>query len=115
MKFWKKSNDDDNLLDSPKETLGFKEIDSSLQQFLIKRYKFSSINQMDDIKKQLMGRNILIINAQEILDSGKIQILELKRLIDELKSFVKELGGSIARLGDQYLILTPNSYVKISN
>ncbi|MEJ2249078.1 MAG: cell division protein SepF [Candidatus Lokiarchaeota archaeon] len=113
MKFWKK--DDDDLLSSPKETMGFKEIDTSLQQFLIKKYKFSSMNQIDDIKKQLMGRRILIINAQEILDSGKIQILELKKIIDELKSFVRELGGSIARLGDQYLILTPNSYVKVSN
>ena len=114
MKFFKK-NDDDNLLSSPKETLGFKEIDSSIQQFLIKKYKFKSLDQMDDIKKQLMGRKILIINAQEILDSGGIQILELKKIIDELKSFVRELGGSIARLGDQYLILTPNSYVRISN
>ncbi|TFF63416.1 MAG: cell division protein SepF [Promethearchaeota archaeon] len=114
MKLFKK-NQDENLLSSPKETLGFKKMDDSLQQFLIKKYKFSSLNQMDDIKKQLMGRKILIINAKEILDSGKIQILELKKIIDELKSFVRELGGSIARLGDQYLILTPNSYVKISN
>ncbi|GAH14401.1 unnamed protein product, partial [marine sediment metagenome] len=29
--------------------------------------------------------------------------------------FLRENGGSIGRLGDHYLILTPNAHIKIAN
>lgn len=119
MKFWKKDNDD--ILCSPLETLGFSkeknylQVSSIIQKFLIKKFDFSSIKQISDIKKQLLGRNILIINAKEFLENGTIPIQELKKGIDELKSFLNKHGGSIGRLGNQYLILTPCPQIKIAN
>ncbi|MFX1320036.1 MAG: cell division protein SepF [Promethearchaeota archaeon] len=111
---FKGNKEDIELLGSPQEAMGFsKEYSSLLQNFLIKKYDFSSLDQIEDIKKQLLGRRILIINATEILE--KIDISELKRGIEDLKAFLRENGGSMGRLGDQYLIVTPNSYVKISN
>ncbi|MGM0470556.1 MAG: cell division protein SepF [Promethearchaeati archaeon] len=109
-----KKNDD--LAESPKETLGFtKDLSSVIQDFLIKKYDLSNLNQIEDIKQQLMNRRVLIINAQKILDDGKIQILDLKRAIDDLKKFLRQNGGSLGRIGDKYLILTPNSHIRISN
>ena len=111
---FKGKKEDIELLGSPQEAMGFsKEYSSLLQNFLIKKYDFSSLDQIEDIKKQLLGRRILIINATEIHE--KIDISELKRGIEDLKAFLRENGGSMGRLGDQYLIVTPNSYVKISN
>lgn len=97
------------------ETMGFsnKEYSSLLHNFLIKKYDFSNLGQVEDIKKQLLGRRILIINAKEILEN--IDISELKRGIEDIKNFLRENGGSMGRLGDQYLILTPNAHIKISN
>lgn len=105
---------DDELLGSPQEAMGFsKEYSSLLQNFVIKKYDFSDINQVDDIKKQLLGRKILLINAKEILES--VEISKLKGTIENLKAFLRENGGSMGRLGDNYLILTPNNHIKIAN
>ena len=104
----------DELLSSPEETMGFsREFSSFKQSFVIKKYDFSSLEQVEEIKKELLGKRILILNAKDILQN--IDVTQLKRGIEDLKSFLREKGGSMARLGDQYLILTPNSYVKISN
>jgi SepF-like predicted cell division protein (DUF552 family) len=112
-KFWgKKSNDD--LLSSPQETMGFsKEYSSLLQNFTIRKYDFTNLNQVEDIKNQLLKRKILIINAKDVLEY--VDVTELKRCIEELKSFLRENGGSMGRLGDNYLIMTPNANVKIAN
>lgn len=112
-KFWGKK-DDNELLGSPQETMGFsKEYSSLLQNFIIKKYDFSNLAQVEDIKKQLLGRKILIINAKEILEN--VDVSALKRGIEDIKTFLRENGGSMGRLGDQYLILTPNTHVKIAN
>ncbi|TFF69110.1 MAG: cell division protein SepF [Promethearchaeota archaeon] len=111
-KFWKKV--DDELLSSAEETMGFsREFSSLTHSFVIKKYDFSAIEQIDDIKNELLNKRILIINAKEILQ--KIDVTKLKRGIEDLKIFLRENGGSMARLGDQYLILTPNRLVKIAN
>ncbi len=111
-RLWKRVEAD--LLSTPEETMGFSREFSSLKQsFTIKKYDFSSLEQVEEIKKQLLGKRILILNAKDLLKN--IDITKLKRGIEDLKSFLRENGGSMARLGDEYLILTPNSYVKISN
>jgi len=112
-KFWGR-NEDNDLLGSPQETMGFsKEYSSLLQNFIIRKYDFSNLNQMEDIKKQLLNRKILLINAKELLENTDVS--ELKRSLEDLKSFLRENGGSIGRLGNQYLILTPNAHIKIAN
>jgi len=112
-KFWGKKEDIE-LLGSPQETMGFsKEYSSLLQNFVIRQYDFSSPNQIDDIKKQLMKQKILIINVKGLLKN--IDVTELKGVIENLKSFLRENGGSLGRLGDNYLIMTPNAHIKIAN
>jgi len=112
-RLWKKL-EENQLLENPEETMGFsREFSSFKQSFVIKKYDFSSLEQVEEIKKELLGKRILILNAKDILQN--IDVTQLKRGIEDLKSFLRENGGSMARLGDQYLILTPNSYVKISN
>jgi len=111
-RFWKKVEAD--LLSSPEETMGFSREFSSLKEsFTIKKYDFTSLEQVEEIKRELLSKRILILNATDVLKN--IDITRLKRGIEDLKSFLRENGGSMARLGDKYLILTPNSWVKISN
>ncbi|MFX1394753.1 MAG: cell division protein SepF [Promethearchaeota archaeon] len=121
MKFWKKEYEDILGDGSPHETLGFTkernylQIPAMIQKFLIKKFDFNSIEQIGEIKKQLSRRKILIINARELLNNDTIPIQALKSCIDEIKTFLEERGGSIGRIGDQYLILTPSPHVKIAN
>jgi len=99
---------------APAKTMGFsKEYSSLLHNFIIRKYDFSDLAQIKDIKKQLLGRRILILDAKEILKN--IDISELKRGIEDIKTFLRNNGGSMGRLGNQYLILTPNAHIKISN
>ncbi|MFX1499900.1 MAG: cell division protein SepF [Promethearchaeota archaeon] len=112
-KLWGKKEDQE-LLGSPQETMGFsKEYSSLLQNFIIRKYDFTNLHQVEDIKNQLLKRKILIINAKEILEN--VDVSELKKGIEEIKTFLRENGGSIGRLGDNYLIVTPNAHVKIAN
>ncbi len=112
-KLWGKKEDSE-LLGSPQDTMGFsKEYSSLLHNFIIRKYDFTNLNQIEDIKNQLLKRKILIINAKEILEN--VDVSELKRNIEDLKSFLRENGGSMGRLGDNYLIMTPNAHVKIAN
>ena len=112
-KLWGKK-DDNELLGSPQETMGFsKEYSSLLQNFIIRKYDFTNLNQVEDIKNQLLKRKILILNAKDILEN--VDVSELKRGIEDLKSFLRENGGSMGRLGEHYLIMTPNAHVKIAN
>ncbi len=111
-RFWKKIEAD--LLSSPEETMGFsRELSSLKESFTIKKYDFSSLEQVEQIKKELLSKRILILNATDILKN--VDITQLKRGIEDLKSFLRENGGSMARLNEEYLIMTPNSSVKISN
>ncbi len=108
--------DDEELLESPKKTLGFSsEFDSVMKDFFIKKYELRSLEQINDIKNHLRSRKILIINVNKILKGGNIKILEFKEVIDEIKAFISEYGGSMGRLGKNYLIVTPNSQIRISN
>jgi SepF-like predicted cell division protein (DUF552 family) len=119
LKFWKK---EDDILSSgsPHEALGFSKennylhIPSIIQNFLIKKYEFNSMEQIPDIKKQLMGKNILIVNVENVLKSNQT-LTELKTAIEEIREFLKKMGGSIGRIGEYYLILTPSANVKIAN
>lgn len=120
LKIWKRENDDILYSGSPQETLGFSreknylEIPSFIQNYIIKKYDFNSLDQVSDIKKKLLSRNVLIVNAENILKTcGTLP--ELKEAIEDIKIFLKRRGGSIGRIGEYYLILSPSSNIKVAN
>ena len=120
MPIFGKKREDIHFAASPQETMGFaKEGDllmlTSVQNYLIKKYTFDALDQITDIKRQLLGRRILIINTKDLFENENIPMNELKRAIDEIRAFLVENGGSMGRLGEDYLIITPNSQIKISN
>ena len=119
LKFRKKIEENE-LFGSPQDAMGFSketdylQVSSLIQRFFIKKYNLQSIEQVEDIKKQLTGKKILIVNAMELLQNHR-NIEELTEAIEEIKIFLKKSGGSIGRLGDHYLILTPSAHIKIAN
>ena len=119
LKFWKKVEENE-LFGSPQDAMGFSketdylQVSSLIQRFFIKKYNFQSIEQVEDIKKQLTGKKILIVNARELLQNHR-NIEELTQAIEDIKGFLKKSGGSIGRLGEHYLILTPSAHIKIAN
>ena len=120
LKLWKKENDDILSSGSPHETLGFSkeknylELPAFIQNYIIKKYELNSIDQVADIKKKLLRRNVLIVDAQNLLKNCGT-LTDLKEAIEEIKTFLTKRGGSIGRIGDHYLILSPSSNIKIAN
>ncbi|MFO8017004.1 MAG: cell division protein SepF [Promethearchaeia archaeon] len=120
LKFWK--NENEEIFTSPKKIMGFSKESDELggssespptQSYLIKKFKFHHLEQLQEIKKELLNNKILIINADSILKNKNIPVRKLKDGIEDLKSFIRESGGSIGRIGEEYLILTPNSNIRI--
>ncbi|TFF97590.1 MAG: cell division protein SepF [Promethearchaeota archaeon] len=112
----KNQDKSEEILDSPEKTLGFsRESIKQYQSFLIQKFDLTSLSEIKDVKTKLMDRKILILNVKELLKKKEFQVLELKAAIDELKSFLSKNGGSMGRIGEHILILTPNQHVRISN
>lgn len=117
---FRKRIEENELFGSPQDAMGFSketdylQVSSLIQRFFIKKYNLQSLEQIEDIKKQLTGKKILIVNAMELLQNHR-NIEELTEAIEEIKIFLKKSGGSIGRLGEHYLILTPSAHIKIAN
>lgn len=79
----------------------------------IKMINFESLNDVEKIQRDLQDGNIMVVNTEKLLQTRSI--LELKRAIDKLRGSCQGLGGSIGRIGDQFLIITPNPYIRIGD
>ena len=75
--------------------------------------EFGSLNDIEPIQRNLKNGNIMLLNTEKLLKSRSI--LELKRVIDQLRGSCNELGGSIGRVGNNFLILTPSPFIRIGN
>lgn len=79
----------------------------------IRMMDFNSLEDVDMIKEELNERNVMILNVNNLLNSNNNSILELKRAIDQLRGYCRQLGGSIGRIGENLLIVTPNSDIRL--
>jgi len=71
---------------------------------------FKKFDDVYIIEEELKRGNIVIVNISRFMTPSKIT--ELKQILTVLKKMVSRLGGDIARLGNQRIILTP-SFVEI--
>ncbi|MEM2939221.1 MAG: cell division protein SepF, partial [Candidatus Bathyarchaeia archaeon] len=59
---------------------------------------------LEKIKSEVKSGNILIIKVEPLAEKS---IEDVKRAISELSEFVESIGGDIARLGEERIVLTP--------
>jgi len=80
---------------------------------LIKKMQLNTINDIQAIQGEISDGNMTIIDVAGFITSGEFSVLELKRAIEQIKITCKKLGGAIARLGDRYLVTTPNQSLQL--
>jgi SepF-like predicted cell division protein (DUF552 family) len=68
-----------------------------------------SIKDLDEVKKEVKSGNILIVRVGPLAEKA---IEEVKRAVAELCEFTDQIGGDIARLGEERVVITP-PFVKI--
>ena len=80
---------------------------------LIKKMQLNTIKDIQAIQGEISDGNMTIIDVAGFITSGEFSVLELKRAIEQIKLTCKNLGGAIARLGDRYLVATPNPNLQL--
>ena len=99
-----------NLIDN---TLDLASQLKSQRVTLIKKMQLNTINDIQAIQGEISEGNMTIIDVAGFVTSGEFSVLELKRAIEQIKLACKKLGGAIARLGDRYLVATPNPTLQL--
>ena len=72
----------------------------------LKALSLHSLDELDKIKDEVRSGNILIVKVEPLAEKS---IEDVKRAIGELSEFVESIGGDIARLGEERIVLTPPS------
>lgn len=65
------------------------------------------------IKLDLENGKILFIDTKPLFQKYSHDLLVLKKTIDELRQVVIRRGGSIGRVGESILVLSPSDSIKI--
>lgn len=70
----------------------------------VKALPLQELDDVDAIKAEIGGGNILIVRITPL---AKKSVDETKLAITELTDHVKSIGGDIARLGEERIVITP--------
>jgi SepF-like predicted cell division protein (DUF552 family) len=70
----------------------------------VKALSLHSLEELDKIKDEVRLGNILIVKVEPLAEKS---IEDVKRAINELSEFIESIGGDIARLGEERIVLTP--------
>jgi len=68
-----------------------------------------SLGDLDNVKNEVKSGNILVLRVDTMAEKS---MDDVKRAISELAEFVGQIGGDIARLGEERIVVTP-SFVKV--
>ncbi len=108
--FGKIKKDKTDQEDSKEETTHVPPVSSVVPPTVyLKALSLHSLEEMDAIKSELKSGNILIIRVSPLAEKN---IDDVKRAVGELTEFTALIGGDVARLGEERVVVTP-SFVKI--
>ena len=113
---WPKKEKFDDLadeIDAPQPSL---QLANQLKQrsTLVKKINLMNVNDIQKIQGEIEEGNMAIIDVAGFVTSGEFTILELKRAIEQIRGTCAQLGGALARLGDRYLLATPNERLQLA-
>ena len=73
-------------------------------QMYLKAIKLKNIDQISTIKDDVSKNMIIILRITPLAQKN---VQDLKTAVEELYGYVSSIGGDIARLGDERVVLTP--------
>lgn len=73
-------------------------------QIYLKALPLRDREEVDDIKKNISSNFILILRVTPLAQKN---IEELRKAVEELYNYTISIGGDIARLGDERIVVTP--------
>ena len=71
----------------------------------LKALPLRTLDDVEVIKNELKSGNILILRVSPL---AKKSVEDVKKAVNELYEFTKSIGGDIARLGEERVVIVPN-------
>jgi len=78
-------------------------------QVYLKAVPLRDLEDVDMVKREVKSGNILILKVSPL---AKKSIDDVKKAVSELLEFTQLVGGDIARLGEERVVITP-SFIRI--
>jgi hypothetical protein len=79
------------------------------ERIYIKARVLQSIEDLNSVKDEVIAGNIIIVRLGPLAEKSTDNV---NKAVSELYDFVKQIGGDIAQLGEERIIVTP-SFVEI--
>ncbi len=72
--------------------------------FYLKTFNLNSLKDIPTIKEEVSNKSIIIIKVTNLAEKS---VEDLRKAVEELYGFATSIGGDIARLGEERVIITP--------
>ena len=72
----------------------------------LKALPLRNLDDVEVVKKELKSGNILILRISPL---ARKSVEDVKKAVNELYEFTKSIGGDIARLGEERVVIVPSS------
>lgn len=79
---------------------------SEATKVYVKAFPLRTLDDVKTIKNEVESGNILILRITPLANKS---VEDVKQAVDELCEFVEHVGGDIARLGEERVVVTPSS------
>lgn len=77
-----------------------------VQKVYLRAFPLRALEDVEVVKNEVKSGNILILRITPL---AKKSVEEVKQAVNELCEFVGNIGGDIARLGEERVVITPSS------
>ena len=92
------------ILRKPKKEEKEPEAKASSGKTYLKAMPLRDLSELDTVKKEVNSGNILILRITPLANKS---LDDVKRAVSELSEFAEAVGGDIARLGEERVVLCP--------
>ena len=90
----------------PAESLSTQEKTSIAEKMYLKAFPLRTLSDVDLVKQEVNSGNIMILKISPLAAKS---IEDVKRAVNELCEFTQNVGGDIARLGEERVVVTPSA------
>lgn len=96
----KKEEDEEKAVPAPPS----KEAEESGKTTYLKAMPLRDLSDLEEIKKEVQNGNVLILRITPLASKN---IEDVKSAVNELYEFAESIGGDIARLGEERIVICP--------
>lgn len=80
----------------------------------IKAQKLCDLTDLIRIEQDLLSGYLIFLQMKDFFNKFDQDIVTLKETLDKMRDLTLRNGGNIARIGDEFLVLSPNASYQLN-